>query len=603
MQSSRLAILTVIGALSFTPAYAADWQSRETSIRLDTTLTLGANFRVQERDEKLVGIANGGTARSINGDDGNLNYDPGLVALAARATHELSVEHGDFGAFSRLTYFYDPLNSDKNSTEFRDLSRKAVDQVGRDIDLLDAYVYGHKEVAGRRVDARVGRQVMNWGESTYIPNGINAINPVDLSALRVPGSELREGLLPVEALDVNADLADDLSLEAFYQLLWHETKLDAAGTYFSTSDIASPGGHNVYLGYGSALVTDSPSFNGPTAACAVGCRVPRGSDDRPKDEGQFGAALRYFAPWFNDGEFGLYAMQYHSRVPVINAHTGTLASLGTNYAAAASYNLEYPEDIKLGGASFSTSWGLVSLQGEYALRMDQPLQIDDVEILQAALAPAAVAAAAPGAARNNTAAAFSTNQIIRRMGGITAANFATFFNRDLKGYISRNVSSADISATRAFGPAFGADQWLVVGEVGGTFIHDMPDKDTLRLEGPGTYTGGNSTLAGAEGTTPRTAFADRLSWGYRVTARFDYLNAIGPINLYPRISFQHDVNGTTPSPLSTYLEGRKAVSIGVGATYHQNWSADLQYTNFFGAGRYNLVNDRDFVSLNVKYSF
>lgn len=604
MRCSKLAILSALGVLAAAPAPAAEWQYGETSIQLDSTVSVGASFRVQERDEKLVGIANGGTARSINGDDGNLNYDPGLIALAARATHEIEVEHGNIGAFTRFTYFYDLLNADKDSTDFRDLSNKAVDQVGRDIDLLDAYIYGNTEILGRRVDARLGRQVMNWGESTFIPNGINAINPVDLSALRVPGSELREGLLPVEAIDLNAQLSDNLSVEGFYQLLWHETKLDAAGTYFSTSDIASPGGNNVYLGFGSALVPDNPAFNGPTAACPLGCRVARSGTDTPKDEGQFGVALRYFAPWLNDTEFGVYGMQYHSRVPVINAHTGTLAGLlGGNFAASSRYNLEYPEDVKLGGASFSTSIGLFSVQGEYALRVDQPLQIDDVELLQAALAPGAVAAAAPGAARNATAAAFSTNQIIRRMGGISAANFTTFFDRDLKGYISRSVSSGAMTATRAFGPAFGSDQWLLLGEVGATFIHDMPDKDDLRLEGAGTYTGGNPVLAGPEGLEARKGFADRFSWGYRLTARFDFLNAIGPINLFPRVSFQHDVNGTTPSPLATYLEGRKAVSFGIGATYQQNWSADIQYTNFFGAGRYNLINDRDFVSINVKYSF
>ena len=34
--------------------------------------------------------------------------------------------------------------------------------------------------------------MINWGESTFIQGGINAINPVDVSALRVPGAELRD---------------------------------------------------------------------------------------------------------------------------------------------------------------------------------------------------------------------------------------------------------------------------------------------------------------------------------------------------------------------------------------------------------------------------
>lgn len=597
-------------ALFAMPALAAEWQAADgTSFRVDSTVTLGANVRVQDQDASLIGIANGGTARSINGDDGNLNYDPGLVALAARATHELSIEKGQVGAFGRLTYFYDPINSNKSSSDFRDLTGKAIDQTGRDIDLLDAYIYGNVDMNGHRVDARLGRQVMNWGESTFIPNGINAINPFDLSALRVPGSELREALLPVEALNVNAEVTENLSVEAFYQLLWHETKLDATGTYFSTSDIAAPGGRNVYLGFGSALVPDLPTFNGPVATgstCPLGCRVQRGPDDRPIDEGQFGVAARYYAPELNDTEFGFYGMRFHSRVPVINATTGTLAGLGGgNYALSARYNLEYPEDIKLGGASFNTSVMGISLAGEYSLRVDQPLQIDDVELLQAALAPAAVAASSPGAVRNAVAAAFSTNQIISSLGGITATNFATFFNRQLQGYIERDVSQVALTATKAFGPRWGADQWALVGEVGGSYIHRMPNKSTLRLEAPGTYTGGNSNsiVAGSVPVQPRGDFADKFAWGYRVTARFDYLNAIGPVNLVPRISFQHDVNGTSPSPLNTFLDGRKAVSVGIGATYQQNWSADLQYTNFFGGGAQNLINDRDFVSINIKYSF
>ena len=38
---------------------------------------------------------------------------------------------------------------------------------------------------------RVGDQVLNWGESTFIQNGISVINPFDVSKLRVPGAELK----------------------------------------------------------------------------------------------------------------------------------------------------------------------------------------------------------------------------------------------------------------------------------------------------------------------------------------------------------------------------------------------------------------------------
>ena len=51
------------------------------------------------------------------------------------------------------------------------------------------------------------------------------------------------------------------------------------------------------------------------------------------------------------------------------------------------------------------------------------------------------------------------------------------------------------------------------------------------------------------------------------------------------------------------IENRKAITIGVTATYLSAWSVDVSYTNFFGAGKYNLLNDRDFFSATIKYSF
>ena len=47
----------------------------------------------------------------------------------------------------------------------------------------------------------------------------------------------------------------------------------------------------------------------------------------------------------------------------------------------------------------------------------------------------------------------------------------------------------------------------------------------------------------------------------------------------------------------------QSTCIGLGADYQSTWSADLSYTDFFGAGRYNLINDRDFIGGFIKFSF
>ena len=171
-----------------------------------------------------------------------------------------------------------------------------------------------------------------------------------------------------------------------------------------------------------------------------------------------------------------------------------------------------------------------------------------------------------------------------------------------------------MTATKLFGPTFWANQFALVGEAGLTHVHGMPSKDKMRLDGPGTPVSGNPNhalsktvypLAAHPGKTaePGDAFADATSWGYRIVGKLDYNNAIGSVTLSPRIAWAHDVNGNTPGPGGNFVEGRKAVMAGLGADYQNIWGADLSYTNFFGAGRYNLLNDRDIVAVNIKYSF
>ncbi|MGP1397997.1 MAG: DUF1302 domain-containing protein [Inquilinaceae bacterium] len=566
--------LISIGLLVWSSVEAAEFEVGEVSGSFDTTVTAGLSFRVADRDPRLIGIANGGTRRSVNGDNGNLNYDRGPTSAVGRVTHELAVDYQNYGAFVRATYFYD-IENKLDDRERTPLSSDAERQVGADFDLLDAYVFGDFDVADRPLDVRFGNQVLSWGESTFIPNGINTINPVDVGALRLPGSEVRDALQPVPMISASAALTDNLSVEGFYQFLWRETEVDAPGTYFSTNDFVGDGGDELFLGFGAAR---------DTAPFVPGTRVRRSETRDAGDLGDFGLALRYFAPELNDTEFGLYYINYNSRLPLISARTGSAASLAgglPGYVNSASYFIEYPENINLFGASFNTQLPTgTSLQGEYSFRKDQPFQVDDVELLFAALSP--------------VNAALGINQLGPQS-----------FSSEISGFRELDMSQAQVTAIHSFGPSFGADQLVVIGEVGATYVHGMPSKSELRFDGPGTDTSGNPafTAGGAQPVTTTDGFADPFSWGYRLVGRLTYNNAIGAVNLSPLVAFQHDVNGTTPLPIGNFVEDRKAVTIGVEATYLNSWSANLQYTNFFGAGGNNLINDRDFVAVSVKYSF
>lgn len=588
--SIALLLVVGLGVMAPEPAAALEHRQGEFKISWGTTLSYGAMWRVADRDPRLIGIANKGTALSVNGDDGNLNYDRGLVSNALKATTEIELSYKSFGSFVRVYGFYDYEN-EKGTRARRPLTDGALDRVGSRAEVRDAFIWYKASLGSVPVELRAGNQVLSWGESTFIQNGINVINPVDVSALRVPGAELRDALLPVGLVHASVGTSTNTSFEAFYQYRWEQTKVDPPGTYFSTSDIAGADASRVMLGFGSVPDT-LPLGPMPPPIGPVGAVVPRGADRDASDSGQWGLAFRWYAPSLAGTDFGLYYINYHSRLPMISARAGTLAGLmGGNYVGSAYYFLEYPENINLYGISFNTTLGStgVALQGELSHRRNLPLQIDDVELLFAALSPLRLVGSPVGQLLANT------NQI-GRFG----------FGEEIRGYRRFEVSQFQTTATKVLGRWLGADQLTLVWEGAISHIHSLPGRDVQRLEGPATYTSGNPvhTQAGVQpATEAASAFPGATAWGYQLAGRFDYNNAIGAVNLAPRFSWQHDVNGVSPGPGGNFLKDRKALTVGVTAAYRISWEVDLSYTRFSGAGRYNLLSDRDFIATNVKYSF
>src|SRR5690554_7945790 len=74
---------------------------------------------------------------------------------------------------------------------FKEYNDATKSYAGKGAEILDAFVWGDFDVAGAPVNVRVGRQVLSWGESTFIQGGVGSVNPVDASAFRRPGAEIR----------------------------------------------------------------------------------------------------------------------------------------------------------------------------------------------------------------------------------------------------------------------------------------------------------------------------------------------------------------------------------------------------------------------------
>ncbi len=211
------------GFLQVLPASAIEFDDGELWGSVDTTLSHGLTFRVQKPDEDL--------ADNTNSNDGNLNYKRGLVSNTSKFTIDIDINSETFGAFLRTSGFLD-FENQNGSRERTSLSKEAKKAVGTNVELLDAYVTTAFDIGDTPVDLRLGRHVLNWGESTFIPNGISEINPFDVSKLRLPGSELREALLPVSMASVSVSPSANLTVEGFYQFEWEETKIDPVGSFF-----------------------------------------------------------------------------------------------------------------------------------------------------------------------------------------------------------------------------------------------------------------------------------------------------------------------------------------------------------------------------------
>lgn len=632
---SLTVLTTALSMLLALPGEAVDLSGSSGKFRLnlDTTLSWGARYRVEERDPSIISPFEGGTAWSVNGDDGNLNFKKGsIVSNTLKATIDLSFSYEGWAAhrigfFTRGTGFYD-ATLERGSLERTELSQAALDWSGSRVELLDAYAWWQFPLGTRRGEIRVGQQVLNWGESTFIQGGLSVINPVDVAALRVPGAELREAFRPLGMVWTSVDLSQNVSVEGFYEYQWEEIVIDPPGTFFSTNDFVGRGGENVFLQFAAFPDTgQSPWYVQPPVDYPF-MSVPRADTQKPEDGGQYGLALRWFVPSWAGTEFGFYYMNIHSRLPTINGITGPQSILpdmeaagisaalavyahfqvppglspevdaaaaqaasaagAAVYANSANWFTAYPEDIKLYGLSWNAQIGTsgLALQGELSYRQDQPYQVDDVELLFAALSPISPYLAA-------------TNQVVPGGAG---------FSEVIDGYRRLDSSQFQFTLTQIWANFLGADQAVLLGEFGFNKVFDMPSKDELRFEGPGTYTSGNplNTSVGAhvgkEWERPEH-FADDFSWGYRMVGRLTYNNVIGAWSLAPRFAWQHDVSGVTPGPGGSFIAGRKAFTIGIQAGFQNSWQVDLSYTTYSGAGRYNLINDRDFIGGFIKYSF
>lgn len=526
----RATVFTGVCLLS-SPAFALNIDLAGIQANIDSTLSLGLSQRMEKPDPDLAALSKG---------DANFEKNE-LVSAAFKGSHDIELLRGNSGAFFRFTYLYDNEIEGKSDEE---IPKQAKSRLGHDLRLLDAFIFTTFELMDRTVDVRIGNQVVSWGESTFIQNGINSINPIDVGRLLVPGAELKEALLPVPiALFSFPDIFPYVGFEFYYQSEWDETELPPVGTFFSFTDLLGEGDG------GEVFIPDLKELNdlvNSFAPIPVPHTIAHGKNLYPDDgDAQFGAHLSITIPQWSYSELGVFFINYHSQTPVLSGTpVSNVVVLSpplpsppfppfVSDVSTADYFWVYPDDIRLYGISLSSQIGDTAVQGEISYRPNMPFGLPSEQVL---------------------------NNIVL---GIP-----------FEPYDRLGVFQAQSTATHIFNHVLGADSLTLVGEI---------------------------AYAWLEGDTNGFDHFDQDAWGLVTLIQARYYDFFPGVSLIPSFSMAWDVNGT----LMSFSENEKNANLGVEFNFQDVWSVGIAYTGYFGGDDTNnyIYEDRDNLSLNAKYSF
>lgn len=316
-QATMKLLAAAVAATCATGAGAFSFESDSGAVKgnLDSTVSFGLGVRAKSAGCDTVigsnlggapgtGSSSAGTAGCLDAlsnynDQGNLNYQKGqLFTEYLKGTHELILQFpDDYKFMGRVNWIRDysatHVSGDVSGLGGDTLTESARNDLNFKARVLDFWVSKEFDLNDERARLRVGNQVINWGESLFLPGGINQTNAVDLMRLSQPGTQLKEAMLPAPIASLATGLGHGLNVEAYVQGDWNANYFPPVGSYWSTSTV----------GTGA-----DQAMNG-----APGWAVPTTST--PRRNGQFGVAL-HSQPAGTQVNFGVYAMRYHDKSPV-----------------------------------------------------------------------------------------------------------------------------------------------------------------------------------------------------------------------------------------------------------------------------------------------
>lgn len=559
----RAAAVVALGATLATPAQAVRFKLADGAIdgSFDTTIGWGLNMRTEKAESPT---------NSLYGNRSVAKFE--VFTNTVKASHDLSLTGDKWGVFIRGNYFYD------FDAEHETFAGSADNRLVHHGDVTDAYVYfrfGDDE----QFSLRLGKQVISWGENTFIGFSINDINTVDITKLRVPGVELKDAFIGTPAAYLTWQINDAWSAEVFTLFAYDEIKVDPSGGFFLTGDS---------FGDGNQAFRDPATglCNAPDGApMQFGNTICDAGDEIPSGGGQWGLALRYYAADLGNGvDFGFYYQNLHDHVFKLGAIAGSAAGGGPEFFRW------FPENIERWGVSWNTTAGSWAWGGEYGYRKNMKLQGDAAAIFGIGFGAAGgldLLAAGEGDIRFLTPGTKYKKESVRDYGH----------------------HQLQMTFQRLWGPMpqlAGADQVNTIFEVVHGWVTSMPDNDEF----------------------DRFDESITNNWqGFKGRANLTYNNALfNKVNVTLNTVLNWDLRGYSPEfgGAKAFIEDRKSFTLGTDFDYKLRYKWGVSHTWFWGGTPStndigdprtggpalgpgstpgNGVRDRDFLAFHASYVF
>ena len=532
-------LMCCISAYAFQiPTGDDNWQ-----LRWDNTIRYFLQYRIASQNQSIL--------NSLNGDDGDRNFDKGIVSNRLDLLTELDLLNKEkaYGIRFSGAFWYDQRYHDRfdnNSLSTSNLFKDGVQALnglekhedryfaGPSGELLDAFVFAKVEAGDVPIWFKLGRHIYSWGQSLLDPfHGISyGQMPLDLGKAQAqPGVEVKEVFRPLNSLSVVAQVTNTFQLAGQYFLQWERNLLPAEGTYFGTSDIAIDGSGTLLFAPGGA----------------PGTYMQHGRDIEAARGRDFGLSAQWTPQALADTTFGLYYRRFSDKMPTVILNLGDMT-----------YHAAYKSDIDLYGVSYATTYAKTSIGAEISYRRHMPLNGATAMIMSSAQLP-------------------EDGDILGPTGDVM------FGLINFLGLLKKSA----LWDAGSWMVEFDYARWLSVNDHEDMFL------------GRDDYT--------AWDRVTKDSLIMIISFGPQ------YLQIIPGLDLTVPISLNYGLLGRGPCAANSG-EGDGNLGIGLNFDYLTKYKLNFTYSNFFGRleesggsagsrGNFALMRDRDFISMSVQSIF